>query len=116
MMKVSDVKIQLLKLEESIIEKYFEEVKESLISLFVCRECKTPVAFSALNLSEHLKKHTGSWNAYLENLADTINPYKQSKIKTLQISTSLFDKTSSQRFSLRFLFSRKKGNGYLELV
>ena len=105
-MKESFVKIPLINLKESIIEKYFEEVKESLIKLFVCRECETPVAFSAINLSEHLKEHTGSWNAYLENLADAINPYKQSKINTLQISTSLFDKTSSQQFSLRFPFSR----------
>ena len=105
MMKESFVKIPLINLKESIIEKYFEEVKESLIKLFVCRECETPVAFSAINLSEHLKEHTESWNAYLENLADAINPYKQ-KIDALQISTSLFDKTSSQQFSLRFPFSR----------
>ena len=55
------IKVQLYKLKESLIIKYFfDEVKESLIKLEICHHCLKPIFFSADNykhLAAHLKLH-----------------------------------------------------------
>ena len=67
------IEIPLLRLKESVIIKYFDVVKDSLIKLAICQACAKPVVFLAdkyTKLVEHLKLHSAQ---YLDALAEAID-------------------------------------------
>ena len=103
--------IPLLKLKESVIIKYFDKVKKSLIKLAICQTCCKPVVFLAdeyKQLAEHLKLHPEIWAHYLDALADAIDadhdlPWS---IDPLKLVTLIVDSEKGESFTLKLPLSR----------